>query len=165
MLFVYFIVLVLLLSGVILSLSERAKAKAQREREAEVKQNAEKEIQHQMEAEKHAFDDKWQVLANYDDDVRHACELVLPHGDAAIAELKQVYKVIGDKSKLSQAASRIAADFASGLRLIPAPEPESEEYNGQSIKLIGSNDFLVGGKSFASLKEAKAHIDMMKWTG
>ena len=60
------------------------------------------------------FEDEWKILARYDKDVRAHVERLEPYGDAAVAELKQVYKRIRDKTQVKDIADQIIEDIENG---------------------------------------------------
>ena len=99
------------------------------------------------------FDERWDVLRKYDDQVREAVEKVATLGPQGVQELKQAFRVIGDKDKLAEIADRIVASSGS------EPDGEiSEKISGSTkteeiIEEVGSNGkrvYVWNGKRYFS---------------
>ena len=83
--------------------------------EKEQKQRAEaQKEQIQNKQESAAFEEEWDLLTRYDRVVRTQIERLEDHGQAAVKELKRVYKITKDKAGLEGVADQIVADIESG---------------------------------------------------
>ena len=52
-------------------------------------------------------DEEWNILTQYDVEIRAAVKVVRPHGETAVKELREAHRAINDKSQLSKIASEI----------------------------------------------------------
>ncbi|MCP5213011.1 MAG: hypothetical protein H6998_19005 [Hahellaceae bacterium] len=57
------------------------------------------------------FENEWDVLCKYEREFRDAINRLKPYGDKGIGELKRAYRVISDRSKISEITSIIIDDF------------------------------------------------------
>jgi hypothetical protein len=80
------------------------------------------------------FEQAWDIESRYDPVIRAHVEKLSSHGDAAVAELKRVYRLTGDKEGLGEVVDQIVADIASG-KFDPTAETansEDPEWRAQS---------------------------------
>lgn len=103
------------------------------------------------------FEERWHALSRYDDQVRHAVEMLEPHGAAAVAELKRAFKVLQDKDKIGGIAELIMADCEAGRPLLPAPG--SDEITVETSPDDGRTFFRWQGKRYFSRKAAESARD------
>jgi len=170
---IFLILLIAMVCGVISLVSNKNKqAKIELENARKLRAEASNSAQLSNQQVQTEHDEAWNTLIKYDDEMRAAYEKVSMHGDAAVAELKQAYKVMGDKSKMPQVADQIVADIESGTKVevIPSSTPSSGssgagglEYQGYLIKPLDNGKFEVDGKTFASQNDAQDYVEMMKW--
>ena len=60
------------------------------------------------------FEEEWDLMTRYDSSTRANIERLEKYGEAAVEELKRVYKVMRDKERLSDVTDQIIADIESG---------------------------------------------------
>ncbi|MCC5865600.1 MAG: DUF4190 domain-containing protein [Wenzhouxiangella sp.] len=72
------------------------------------------------------FEEKWDIMCRYEQDVRSQVERLEPYGDGALIELKRVFKATEDKTRIAEFTDQIISDIDSGrLALDAAPDQAS----------------------------------------
>lgn len=88
--------------------------------------------------EKASFDKSWDIESRYDPVIRTQVEKLSSHGEAAVAELKKVYRLTGDKEGLGSVSDQIVLDIESGKF-----DPSKELEDAEDSKWIGQSEGLA----------------------
>ena len=73
------------------------------------------------------FEREWDILIKYDKEAKEAVQKLERYGSKALDELKRAYKVMQDKSKLSEIANQIISDIEAKESKKKAEQSEQME--------------------------------------
>jgi hypothetical protein len=114
------------------------------------------------------FDASWLTLQKYDARFASAVKIVEPHGQAALRELKRVFRVVNDPGQIERIAQQIADEAlrtpsAEPIRRAAAAEYDEEKrlMDRHGIVFVDGK-FAIEGRRFDTLNQAVGHATQRK---
>ena len=120
------------------------------------KQQAEEKKERAKEKQKSSeFEEEWDLLTRYDSAIRAHIERLEGHGQAAVQELKRVYKITKDKAGLEGVADQIVADIENDK--FDPERPGNADISHRSSEMFTIDD--VNAEAFAEDGKYKVYKD------